>query len=193
METPSSTSSTAKAASCTSTAAATVSSTGKLNAPSHLPLVSIQKTQTLTASSIAGPIGKRQVTFSWYTGTWNYGHMQNHFTATFFEDRPGEVQYKYYDVVQSGMAQAYARVSIGTYLATPAFLHLISLPFPCTSLPASKTKKMSKANNFCAQPTRSPMSKFTRSLPRASSIPSKRAWTTRSLLSCRRTIELSAV
>lgn len=64
-------------------------------------------------------------------GTYNYGHMQNHFTATFFEDRPGEVQYKYYDVVQSGLYRAYARVTLGTSSS------FFPLPFPRPFLLAS--------------------------------------------------------
>lgn len=50
--------------------------------------------------------------FSWYAGTLQWGHQQNHFTITYFEDRPGQVQYKYYDVVQDPGPSAYAQVVI---------------------------------------------------------------------------------
>ncbi|KAG9858240.1 hypothetical protein KCU98_g1048, partial [Aureobasidium melanogenum] len=61
---------------------------------------------------ITGDPGSRAVVFSWYTGTYNWGHQQNHFTITYFEDRPGEVQYKYYDVVMDPGPAAVAQVLI---------------------------------------------------------------------------------
>ena len=36
--------------------------------------------------------------------------MQEHFTITYFEDRPNHVQYKYYDIIQSGLYEAQAYV-----------------------------------------------------------------------------------
>ncbi|KAH0378942.1 hypothetical protein KCU92_g8453, partial [Aureobasidium melanogenum] len=61
---------------------------------------------------ITGEEGSRAIVFSWYMGTVRWGHQQNHFTITYFEDRPGEVQYKYYDVVQDPGPSAYAQVVI---------------------------------------------------------------------------------
>ncbi|KEQ57742.1 uncharacterized protein M437DRAFT_70548, partial [Aureobasidium melanogenum CBS 110374] len=61
---------------------------------------------------ITGPEGSRAIVFSWYVGTYRYGHQQNHFTITYFEDRPGQVQYKYYDVVQDPGPSAHAEVVI---------------------------------------------------------------------------------
>nr|POF15324.1 hypothetical protein CFP56_42213 [Quercus suber] len=59
---------------------------------------------------IAGPVGSRQIVFSWFIGTVQFGHMQNHFTITYFENQPGKMQFKYYDVVQSALAQADASI-----------------------------------------------------------------------------------
>jgi hypothetical protein len=64
------------------------------------------------SSSITGAIGSRALVISWYTGTIAYGHKQEHFTMTYFEDRPGQVQYKYYDVVQDPYPGALAAVNI---------------------------------------------------------------------------------
>lgn len=61
---------------------------------------------------IAGPVGSRTVVFSWYVGTYNYGHQQNHFTVTLFEDRPNYVQYKYYDVVMQPGPSATVGISM---------------------------------------------------------------------------------
>ncbi|KAK6004317.1 hypothetical protein QM012_008179 [Aureobasidium pullulans] len=61
---------------------------------------------------ITGEAGSRAIVFSWYAGTVRWGHQQNHFTVTYFEDRPGQVQYKYYDVVQNPGPSAYAQVII---------------------------------------------------------------------------------
>jgi hypothetical protein len=61
---------------------------------------------------IAGDVGSRTVVVSWYAGTYNYGHQQNHFTVTLFENRPGYVQYKYYDVVMQPDPSAY--VALGS-------------------------------------------------------------------------------
>jgi hypothetical protein len=60
---------------------------------------------------IAGDVGSRTVVVSWYVGTYNYGHQQNHFTITLFENRPGYVQYKYYDVVMQPGPGAYIALS----------------------------------------------------------------------------------
>jgi hypothetical protein len=62
---------------------------------------------------IQGPVGQRTVVFSWYVGTNNYGHQQNHFTITLFENRPGYAQYKYYDVVMQPGPSAFIAVAIG--------------------------------------------------------------------------------
>lgn len=48
---------------------------------------------------ITGTPGSRQLVVAWYVGTYNWGHQQNHFSLTYFEDS-STVQYKYYDVVQ---------------------------------------------------------------------------------------------
>ncbi|KAH0276864.1 hypothetical protein KCU91_g3576, partial [Aureobasidium melanogenum] len=61
---------------------------------------------------ITGEAGSRAIVFSWYAGTLAWGHQQNHFTITYFEDRPGQVQYKYYDVVQDPGPSAHAEVVI---------------------------------------------------------------------------------
>ncbi|KAI4723998.1 hypothetical protein E4T49_08281 [Aureobasidium sp. EXF-10728] len=61
---------------------------------------------------ITGDSGSRAIVFSWYAGTYNWGHQQNHFTITYFEDRPGEVQFKYYDVVQDPGPSATAALYI---------------------------------------------------------------------------------
>jgi hypothetical protein len=62
--------------------------------------------------SITGDLGSRALVLSWFTGSYEYGHQQNHYTMTYFEDRPGQVQYKYYDVVQNPDPSAFAAVSI---------------------------------------------------------------------------------
>nr|POF02218.1 hypothetical protein CFP56_65483 [Quercus suber] len=95
------------AAISTSTGVLMVSSTGK----SQLPSYRMHRKLMYRAFSVTGPIGSRQIVFSWFVGTVNYGHMQNHFTITYFENQPGKVQFKYYDVVQSGLAQAYALIN----------------------------------------------------------------------------------
>ncbi|KAK4541626.1 hypothetical protein LTR36_007770 [Oleoguttula mirabilis] len=42
---------------------------------------------------ITGDVGSRQLVFAWYVGTHEYGNEQNHFTITYFENKPNEVQY----------------------------------------------------------------------------------------------------
>lgn len=49
---------------------------------------------------ITGDVGSRQLTFAWYTATISWGHQQSHITATYFEDKPNQIQYKYYDAIQ---------------------------------------------------------------------------------------------
>jgi hypothetical protein len=61
---------------------------------------------------VAGDVGSRTVVFSWYTGTINYGSQQSHFTITLFENRPGYVQYRYYDVIQDPAPQATVGVAV---------------------------------------------------------------------------------
>lgn len=49
---------------------------------------------------IAGATGSRQLTFGWYAATAYWGHQATHITATFYENKPGKVTYKYYDAFQ---------------------------------------------------------------------------------------------
>jgi hypothetical protein len=62
---------------------------------------------------VAGVPGARTVVFSWYAGTLNFGHNQNHFTVTLFENLPGYVQYKYYDIIEDPYPNALIAVQIG--------------------------------------------------------------------------------
>jgi hypothetical protein len=61
---------------------------------------------------VAGDVGSRTAVFSWYAGTFSYGSQQNHFTITFFENRPYYVQYKYYDVIQDPYPEALVGISL---------------------------------------------------------------------------------
>ncbi|KAJ9629704.1 hypothetical protein H2203_002085 [Taxawa tesnikishii (nom. ined.)] len=51
---------------------------------------------------ISGDIGSRTVTFEYYIGTYNDATDISHFTMTFYEDRQGVVDYKYYEVNGNG-------------------------------------------------------------------------------------------
>jgi hypothetical protein len=63
---------------------------------------------------VAGDAGSRSVVISWYAGTYQYGHQQNHFTVTLFENRPGYVLYKYYDIIMQPNPSATIAISIGS-------------------------------------------------------------------------------
>ncbi|KXJ89201.1 hypothetical protein Micbo1qcDRAFT_197027 [Microdochium bolleyi] len=49
---------------------------------------------------VTGAQGSRQLTLSWYAATFDWGHATMHVTATWYENAPGTVYYKYYDAVQ---------------------------------------------------------------------------------------------
>ncbi|KAH7032684.1 uncharacterized protein B0I36DRAFT_347865 [Microdochium trichocladiopsis] len=49
---------------------------------------------------ITGAQGSRQFTISWYAATFQWNHAMMHVTATWYENAPNTVYYKYYDAVQ---------------------------------------------------------------------------------------------
>ncbi|KAK3677117.1 hypothetical protein LTR78_003322 [Recurvomyces mirabilis] len=51
---------------------------------------------------ISGVVGSRELVLAWYAGTLAFEHEQAHFTATYHENEPGRIRYKYYRVDQTG-------------------------------------------------------------------------------------------
>ncbi|KAH7018096.1 uncharacterized protein B0I36DRAFT_335305 [Microdochium trichocladiopsis] len=49
---------------------------------------------------VTGAEGSRQFTLSWYAATYQWGHAGMHVSATWYENAPNVVYYKYYDAVQ---------------------------------------------------------------------------------------------